>query len=35
VSPPLIETMHLLGKAEVFSRIERAIVLLEEMPNAE
>ena len=33
VSPPLIETMHLLGKAEVISRIERAIELLEAMPK--
>jgi glutamyl-tRNA synthetase len=29
VSPPLIETMHVLGKTEVVSRIDRAVELLE------
>ena len=29
VSPPLIETMHVLGKTEVVSRINRAVELLQ------
>ncbi|HLC04994.1 MAG TPA: glutamate--tRNA ligase [Anaerolineales bacterium] len=35
VSPPLIETMHVLGKSEVVERIERAIELLDQHHGAQ
>jgi glutamyl-tRNA synthetase len=33
VSPPLIETIHILGRDEVVSRIDRAVELLERQPS--